>query len=303
MSKTKLASGPGVMCHWITCLCIALVFACIMPVTLHAQEDLPGDPIAAPDGTNLLLDYYVYGHERGFKPSGGPEIRRSGLEVNLGAIEYIRYKYIFGMPAGIQVFDIFGSQSGGHIGNQRLGSAVGAQNATVALFLHPIADAATRRYLKIQLTLYPPGGTYDKNSALNVGPPNWRGQAQAGWEQGIGEHFAYDLAFSVGQTGGTTAPNSIRTRVNPDFQLQGFLIWNWTAAFQTAVGYEGIYGGSIFRNGLRSGQKADFSRLRATAALFVLPSTQVLVELNRDIQREGGFRQAFGATMRIAYIF
>lgn len=294
--------------RWIigTACCLALLIA--GSKIAGAQEIEPNDFVPAPDGTNIALGYYVYGHNGDFSVAKGSTIKNSGLEVNLGIGRYVHYDYIAGFPAGVQIMQGFGSESGGHLGDTnangvRLGSSFGAANTTLSAFIWPYSSIEKKQYFIVAGFLNPPDGQYNKNSGINVGSPAWSGEVQFGWDQGIGEHFSYDLGFDVIKSGNYTAPLGRRNSTDPAFRLQGFANWNWTSAFQTSIGWESILDGTAYTNNVRNGNKSEFERLRIVASDFVLPNTQILVELNRDFVAVGGFKQTFGATARVAFIF
>ena len=56
-------------------------------------------------------------------------------------------------------------------------------------------------------------------------------------------------------------------------------------------------------NGIFAGSKTEEQRLRANAALFVTPRLQTMLELNHDVKVVGGFKQDFGTTLRVVYVF
>ncbi len=276
-----------------------------------AQEIEPNEFVPAPDGTNIAIAYYVYGHNDSFNLARRSTIRNSALEVNIGIARYVHYAYIGGHPAGFQILEAFGSESGGHIGAQNLGSTFGASNPALSAFIWPYANVEKKQYLVFTGFLYPPVGSYDKYAGLNVagalsGSYGWVGDVQVGWDQGIGEHFSYDASIDVRGFADTTGPSprgSVNTHKNPDFRLQFWANYNWTRAFQTSIGWESILGGTAYTNRIQNGTKSEFERIRAAASMFVAPNAQLLVEVNHDFVAVGGFNQAIGATGRVVFIF
>ncbi len=277
-----------------------------------AQEIEPNEFVPAPDGTNLAIGYYIYGHNSGYNVANGPTVKNSGLEVNLGLARYVHYTYVGGHPAGFQIIEAFGSESGGHIDGQSLGSTFGASNPAFSAFIWPYANIEKKQYLVMTGFLYPPIGSYNKNAALNIAPAlsgsfGWVGDFQVGWDQGIGEHFSYDASVDVRGYGDTTGPvprlGSARAHRNPDFRLQAWANYNWTRAFQTSIGWESILGGTGYTNQFQNGTKSEFERIRGAASMFVAPNAQLLVEVNHDFVAVGGFKQTIGATGRVVFIF
>ena len=273
-----------------------------------AQEAEPNDFVPAPAGTNLAVGYYVYGHNTDYSIAGGPTVKGSSLEVNLGIARYVHFTSVFGLPAGYQILDAFGSESGGHIGAERLGSAFGASSPELSAFIWPYASTEKKQYFVIAGFLTPPIGTYDKGAALNLagaltGSVGWSGDAQFGWDQGIGDHFSYDLALDVRAFADTTAPGIGTVSKNPDFRLQAWANWRFNPIFEASIGWEAILGGAVYNSGVANGSKSEFERIRAAGSMFVTGNAQVLLELNHDVEAVGGFKQAFGATARFVYIF
>ena len=291
----------------LTTAALALLLVLGATQAALSQEIEPNEFVPLPDGTNVAFAYYVYDHNTAYSFAGGPTVKDSGLEVNLLNVRYVHFDYIAGIPAGFQLYQIVGSESAAHIDSESLGSAFGASNLTLSAFIWPYSNVANKQYLNVTGFIVPPTGSYDKNSQVNLasafGGTGWVGDAQVGWDNGIGAHFSYDLGFDVRAYGDVTRPGGLRISQDPDFRLQGWANWNWTRAFQTSIGWESILGGEQRTNGLLNGTKSEFERLRIAASMFVLPNAQVLAELNHDFVTVGGFKQPFGAVLRLAVAF
>lgn len=270
-----------------------------------AQEIQPYDFVPLPAGTNLAIGYYVYGHQTEFNIARGNTIKDSGIEVNLGIGRYVHFTDIAGYPAGFQIVQIFGSLSGAHIDGQRLGSAFGAQNIALSAFIWPYVNTATKTNFNVTGWLYPPTGTYDERSPINLGDNRWRGNLQLGVSQGITDNLAFDLGFDTQFYGDNTDyfPGNRRFSQDPTFRTQLWVNWRWNPAFTTSIGYEGLFGGSQQVNGTFGGGKTEAQRIRANASLFLTPRLQTMLELNHDVKSVGGFKQDFGTTLRVAYVF
>jgi hypothetical protein len=288
-----------------------------------AQEVEPNEFVAAPAGTNILLGYYFYQHNTDFNVAGGSTIKNSGLQVNVGLARYVHFTTLFGQPAGVQIYEAFGSESGGHIDDvEHFPNAFGASSPALSAFFYPYADPVKKQYLVVTGFFYPPIGTYDKNSPVNLTSAlsnsiGWAGDAQIGWDQGIGDHFSYDLSFDVRAFGDTTGPfapgivsSSTVFSKNPDFRLQAWANWRFNPMLQASIGWESLLGGTQYENGLLtggqtvpSGNKSEFERLRLAGSAFLSPRSQVLLEVNHDFVAVGGFKEQFGLVTRFVYIF
>ncbi len=285
----------------LVCVLLAMGFA----TKAGAQEIEPYEFVPLPAGTNLAVGYYVYGHNTEFNVARGSTIKDSGVEINVAIARYVHYVDIKGFPAGFQIIQAFGSLSAAHIDGQRLGSAFGAQNTTLSAFIWPYVNTATKSNVILVGFLDPPDGSYDKRSAINLGDNRWRGDVQLGLSQGITDSLAFDAAFDVQFYGDNDSyvPGNRRLSQDPTYRAQLWANWRWNPAFTTSFGYEGFFGGSQQVNGRFAGTKTEVQRLRANAALFLTPRLQTMLELNHDVKVVGGFKQDFGATLRVLYVF
>ncbi len=308
--------------RWMT-----LAFATIMSLTwatagARAQEIEPREFVPLPSGTNINLLYYLHGSNTSFYTTSGRKISNSNLDVNVGVERFVHYQSIGGMPAGVQIYQLFGSESGGRVGGNSLGSTFGASNAALSAFIWPYTNPALNQSLVVAGFLYPPIGSYDKRKALNLasalsGWQGWTGDLQLGWDHAIGPNFSYDASLDVRFFGDTTGPIqpavplSVRNHKDSDLRAQLWLNWAWNKAFTTSIGYEGFFGGDTYfdnpralggRGHTNTGSSREH-RIRAAASMFFSPQFQVLLEANHDIARTGGFKQDFGLVLRTLYIF
>jgi hypothetical protein len=287
-----------------------------------AQEIAPNDFLPAPDGTNVNLNYFVYGHGGPFIDPGGTNIPNSSANSFIGVERFAHFQYLFGHPAAFQVAEAFGSISNPTVGGTNLGTATGASNLSLAAFFWPYANFQRKDYLFIGGYLYPPVGSYNKNQAVNFatfyqpnGQYNWAGDFQIGWDHGIGDHFSYDVAFDARFFGDTTGPIqpgsgiplSVTTQHKNDYRLQVWFNWQWSPALRTAVGYEGFFGGLDYFDTPLTGTvntgKSFQQRLRGAVVMWFSPRIQTVLEVNGDVARTGGFKQTIGTTLRFAYFF
>jgi hypothetical protein len=317
-----MSSGEGRATAWSLLLAAGTAMLLGRAGIASAQEIEPNDFVPAPDGTNVSLGYFAYGHQGSFIGPDGKDVPNSGGNAYIDVARYSRYQYLFGHPAGFLVAQNFGSFSDPTVGGRNLGTASGASNFNIAGFFWPYANFERKDYLVVGAYLYPPTGSYNKNQAVNFAPLyqpngkyNWTGDLQIGWEHGIGDHFSYDVAFDARFFGDTTGPVqpgsaiplSVKTRHDPDFRLQLWLTWAWNPALRTAIGYQGFFGGldhfDTPLTGTVNTGKAFQQRLRGAVTLFLSPQIQTVLEVNGDVARTGGYKQTIGTTLRLAYFF
>ncbi len=290
----------------LTVLCMVAGLASLSAAGACAQEIEPNEFTPLPPGTNLFLDYYIYEHLGEFSFGNGPTFKKdTGSEVNVAVARYVHYSEVFGHPAGFEVYQAFGSIADTSIGGQHLNNAFGAQNLALAGFFWPYANPQNHQYFVVAGWLYPPTGTYDPHSVINLGDNRWSGDLQLGWSQAIGPHFSYEIGedtmFYADNT--NAFPGHQTLSQNPTYRVQAFVNWRWTPGFQTSFGYEGFFGGVQQLDGTQNGMKTDEHRLRVIGSDFITPALQVLLELNHVVAASGGFKQDFGATLRVLYAF
>jgi len=315
-----MSRGEGWSTAWRVLLAVGVALLLGSAGIASAQEIEPNDFLPLPDGTNVNLGYFVYGHMGSFVTPDGTNVPSSSANAFIGVERFAHYQYMFDHPAGFLVAQAFGSLSNPTVGGMNLGSVTGASNFNLAGFFWPYADFEGKQYLVIGAYLYPPTGTHNRDRPLNFaalyqpnGESNWTGDLQIGWEHGIGEQFSYDVAFDARFFGDTTGPIqpgiplSVKTYHDPDYRMQVWFNWEWTRALRTAIGYQGFFGGldhfSTPLTGTVNTGKSFEQRLRGAVTLFLSPQIQTVLEVNGDVARTGGFKQTIGTTLRFSYFF
>ena len=283
--------------------CLAL--ASCLASQARAQEIEPGEFIALPAGTNLAIFYYVYGHNTSYNLAGGPTFDNSSLEQNFGVGRYVHYFDLGGHPAVIQLIQPFGSLSGANVGGRRVGSAFGAANLSISGSYWFYSNSATKTHFNTTVFLYPPTGTYDRTSSINVGSNRWEGDIQFGLSKGLTDRISMDFAFDANFFGDNTKsfPGNRRQSQEPIYRGQIWATYEWSRAFFTSLGWEGLFGGREQINGNFDGVKGERQRIRAAGTLFLSPTLQTILEVNHDVERTGGFKQDFGLTLRVLKAF
>ena len=290
--------------YTLPALCLAAALSFVRPAA--SQEIEPFEFVPLPAGTNLAIGYYVFGHGTEFNVANGPTFKNSKINVSVGIARYVHYFDVFGHPAGVQVIQGFGLPGiGANIGGQSLGHASGIQNTTLSAFIWPYVNTATKTNVIVAGFINVPDGSYDRHKPLNLGDNRLGGDIQLGWSQGLGDTLAFDAAVDAQFHGDNTEgfPGNRKVTQDTSYRLQLWATYRWSAAFTTSLGYEGLFGGKGFTNGFENGSRTDYQRIRANAALFLSPRLQTMLELNHDLSASGGFKQAFGATVRVLYVF
>ena len=278
----------------------------IAPRHAAAQEVEPNEYVPLPAGTNVFLGYYVYEHDTSYSVANGPTYKHNtGLEVNIAIARFVHFTTLFGMPAGYQILEFFGSESGATLDGESLGSGFGAQNTAFSVFLWPYSNPKTGTNLNVTLFIYPPDGTYDRNKSINIGDNRLRGDPELGFDQAFGDHFSTTLSFDtmIYGTNGDYTSAGLDLNSTPTYRFQAFANWRWNKVFQSSIGYDGSFGGIESVNGTRDGSRTEEQEIRAVSSMFTSPRSQVLLEVNHDFEAVGGYRKEFGITGRFLYVF
>ena len=151
-----------------------------------------------------------------------------------------------------------------------------------------------------------PIGTYDSQSAVNLGQNRWQHDLQVDFTQTLLERFTIDVS-------GVWTYYGKNTDAGPAHQTLGqessWSAYAWlTYATQTAarsslsIGYAGMFGGAVKLDGVPTGSKTEEHQIRFSYSQFVVPTWQVLLSLSRDVSATGQFKQDFGLLLRIAKV-
>lgn len=304
--SSRAAGARRVVRAWVgLCLTLLAAAAGLRAAPAAAQEIMPYEFTPLPAGTNLALGYYAYGHNTDYSIARGPTFRDSGLETHIGIARLVHYDEIAGIRGGVQVFQAFGSLQDARIGGQRLEGAFGAQNIGLSAFAWPYINEASKTAVIVVGFLNPPTGTYDRFAPLNLGDNRVRGTVQVGLQQGFGEQFGLDLAYDAQFYGDNDRPfpgGGVLSQ-GTTHRIQAWANWRWNAAFTTSLGYTGTWGGEQRIDGILTGARTEIQRIRAHTGYFIDPTLQVGLELNHDLRAVGGFKQEFGAIVRVLKVF
>ncbi len=289
---------------------IIIFFAMLLAVasSANAQSILSGDYIPAPPGTNLFVTYYVHENLNDNNIKGvGTLQSNTHLNLDVSVSRYVRYFNVGSYTGLFEVVQSFGGLWNAEVNGTHLPGTFGAGDTTVAGVIWPVNDPVSETYVGVGGFLNIPSGSYNKNSALNLGTNIFSGSVQVAGNKGFGKYFSIDWAGAIQIYGDNTSAaltgGTIRT--NPTYSLQTFLNYNPSAGTTIGVGFAGLYGGNETLNRTRNGFKVgpEYERIRLDASKFITPTIQLLGEVSHDLNAVGGFRNQFEATIRLAKVF
>ena len=272
----------------------------------RAVDYQPFDWVPAPRGASILMGYYQFGTRSELTNTITGAVKNSHRDSHIGIARYLYYNEAFGLPFVLDLIVPFGALTDGRIGGNPAGTASGIADPTVSVGAWLINQPEHGRYLSAASFLSIPIGTYDRQSALNLGQNRWQNDLQVDFTQTLLERYTIDVSGVWTYYGENTDAGPAHQTLRQDSSWSAYA---WlTYATQTAarsslsVGYAGTFGGAVKLDGVPTGSKTEEHQIRFSYSQFVVPTWQVLLSLSRDVSATGQFKQDFGLLLRIARV-
>jgi len=266
----------------------------------------PFDWVPAPPGAGILMGYYQFATHSELTNTLTGAVKNSHLDSHIGIARYLYYNEAFGHPFVLDLIVPFGALTDGRIGGNPAGTASGIADPTVSVGAWLINQPEHGRWLSAASFLSIPIGTYDRQSALNLGQNRWQHDLQVDFTQTLLERFTIDVSGVWTYYGENTDAGPAHQTLRQDSTWSAYA---WlTYATQTAarsslsIGYAGMFGGAVKLDGVPTGSKTEEHQIRFSYSQFVVPTWQVLLSLSRDVSATGQFKQDFGLLLRIAKV-
>src|SRR5882762_9004690 len=160
----------------------------------RAVDYQPFDWVPAPRGASILMGYYQFGTRRELTNTITGAVKNSHLDSHIGIARYLYYNEAFGHPFVLDLIAPFGALTDGRIGGNPAGSASGIGDPTVSVGAWLINQPEHGRYLSAASFLSIPIGSYDRQSALNLGQNRWQHDLQVDFTQTLFERFTIDVS-------------------------------------------------------------------------------------------------------------
>jgi hypothetical protein len=282
-----------------------LLAALLVCTRAWAIDVIPRDYVPLPSGTNLSGLYYVHGNYDTLNLSGiGTFKSGTGLDTDIGIFRQIRYGDFDGRAWSLQLVVPFGA-TGGQIAGSRLPGSSGVGDVVVSAGLSFLPHPDPRYNVGIVLYTSLPTGDYRPDRTLNLGANRFSFDTQIGYSQAIGDKFWFDAAIDgiFYTPNNNTGSNRQSLTQRPTGQLQLWVGWLPDPASLLSIGYAAQTGGLQQIGGIPNGVKTESQSVRISYQRFLSASFQVAVVLQRDIAVSGGFKEAFGSTLRLIYLY
>jgi Putative MetA-pathway of phenol degradation len=280
----------------------------------RAVDYQPFDWVPLPRGTGVLMGYYQFSTRGELTNTITGAAPNSHLDSHIGIARYLYYNEVFGHSVVLDFILPFGALTDGRIGGNPAGSSSGIGDPTVSVGAWLISDPAHGRYLSAATFLSIPLGSYDSQSALNLGQNRWQNDLQVDFTQTFLERFTVDVSgvWTYYGRNSDAGPSHQVLSQNSSFSAYAWLTYDVTSLVQRAmrsagqswvsIGYAGTFGGTARLDGVPTGSKTEEHQLRLSYAQFVLPTWQALLSVSRDVSATGQFKQDFGLLLRIAKV-
>lgn len=259
---------------------------------------------AVPAGTNLALIYYQH-VDRDKVFSNGHQVANGALSSDVGILRMVRFVKWGPFIADPQFLLPFGRlQSSRDLGT--LGSASGVGDliltATVWLYNNP----ETGHFFGVTPAVYVPTGSYDKNSALNLGENRWKYLLQAGYVTPL---FHKDLSLQlVGDVtffgnNNQSGPASSTLSEKALFEYQAWLRYSVTPTFDLRVGTTYLTGGQTKLNGVQNNDRIKTTNYKVGFGWAFAPSWHLVGVLGQDVSVKNGLKETSRINLRLMKAF
>ena len=299
---------------------LALAICCLSGavIPLRAAQAVnvdPGDYVAAPLGTTVLVQYLQYGRDDGINIEGVGDLS-AHLDSEIGIFRAFHFASLFGLTIAPQIVIPFGSLNNVQIGAQPQNSSSGLGDPVVAATYWLINRPETSTYFVASPLVTLPLGQYRRSNAINLGNDRYQGNLQLGFQTAFGSEgvakqvavalFAAAYFFSA-NTRSAIESNSARTQAtltqSTSYQLQSWLTYTSNGGVTVSAGYSATMGGRESVGGLPNGFRTEDQQARFEVQTFVAKGWQLAAELTHDVHVVGGFRQEIGVNGRILFVF
>lgn len=282
-------------------LCTALVLA---TSSASALEVAPGDYEAYPAGATIAVQYLQFAqtdklYRNGRQVTDDFELRPTVgifrllhvVKLSENALVDPQFLLPFGRVEGHGTADALGSTSG--FGDLIL-------TAPLKLVLNDARDVfAVAPYLIL------PTGSYDRKEALNLGENRLRAILQASYVKHFGDHWAVDVVGDATFFGDNRdfGPADARLEQAVRYEGQVHLRYHFSPATHVGLSLGAVTGGETKVDGVSSDDALRTRYVRLSFTSFVTPTTQVQVQLGRDLDVHNGPAEKARLNLRLAYVF
>jgi hypothetical protein len=271
----------------------------------QALEVTAGDYEIYPAGINIGLLYFQHYRTSDLYVNGSKAVSDFSIRPTLGLARYIRpIRLTDTLTLDAQAILPFGQ-----IKTRDNASVLGSTSGTADLILGApikfLLDSTTRDALSFGPFVYLPTGSYDNTKSLNLGENRWKGLFQLAYVKHFGKTWALDTVGDVLIHGKNKEFGAAEATLkqDPRYEVQTHLRYILSPATALSAGLGHYRGGETKINGVDQNDRLRTTYGRLTAAHFVDKTTQLQIQLGRDLSVYNGAKENARINLRLAKIF
>ncbi len=283
---------------------IMTAVVCALGRPAHAVDVDAGDYTALPAGTNLALVYYQYAERDTLYRDGDKASSDARLRSDIGILRGVHFTELGGYIVDPQFLLPFGRlDAGGAIG--ALGSESGIGDLILAATVWLRDDPANKTYFGITPFVWLPTGSYDSDSALNLGENRWKAALQAGYITPLSKRLTLDLVGDVTWYGDNDdlGAGGATLKQDASYQVQTHLRYHLSDATHLGFNYSHTWGGETEIDGVGQGDRLSTGKVALSMGHFFTPTVQVIVGVGKDVGVESGLEEDRRLNMRLLKVF
>lgn len=269
-----------------------------------ANEMQPDDFVALPVGTHIFLNYASWSHSD--RLNGADQVK-TPADVST-FVNVPRYAYFFKVGpfvADINLLVPIIHVDDVRVGSSRLRGVSGVGDPQLVSTVWVVNDPKRREYLGVVGYLSVPLGQYDPKRPLNAGSNRWTESVQLGYWKGLTHKVSVEVVGDVTWYGNNHNADASQADLQQATTTSGqvWLRYDLDPKTYLAGGYYAATGGDQRLNGVLTGVATRYQKVRFAAARSLPHGMQIYGEISTDVARTDGFRQDFGALLRLAKAF
>jgi hypothetical protein len=269
----------------------------------HAVDVDAGDYTTLPAGTKLGLLYLQHATRNKLYANGNQVPINAQLDSDVGILRGVWNMEVGGLIMAPQVLLPFGKLKGKN-DTAALGSESGVGDVIFALpvwFTKP----GGKEHFGVGAYLFLPTGSYDKNKALNLGEHRVKFTPQFGWITPLSDSVTFDLIgdFTLFGKNNDAGAAGQTLKQTPQFQLQSWLRYNFSATTDMRFGLSQVSGGETKLDGVKQDNRQSTLKFSLGGSHFFSPTTQFVAAYGQDIKVKNGFKENGRLNLRLLQIF
>lgn len=280
---------------------LALAIAWASPVQAAQVTTDPGDYMALPPGTDLVVMYGQFTQRERTYVDGNTAPIAFSLDTNIGLARYIHYLTIGGYTANVQAIVPFGNV---RLRQPVASKASGAGDLILGSALWLLNDREAQRYFVLSTFLSTPTGAYSAaRGAVNVGENRWKATFHTSYIQPVAKNWMLDLTGEATVFGNNNDFIDARREQDPQFGVQAHLRYILTPSSHVGLSYYHDFGASSTIAGISQSDRLNNSSAQLTYANFITPSLQLQAQYGQGLKTRSGPKEAQRINLRVLKAF